>query len=353
MKTLVVILMTLVSTQALAEVSAGSDWVCEQTGSIRSSSYVLTCGIGESSTEAGARMLSRNLAIEEFTKLCDSSADCKNQDFTIIPKRTECSKVGDQYRCVRALEFEILETKRKDVTVDLDQVEKQLNARNREIIELQKRLKKVKSLKSELDRKEVDVMNLEIKCAPESGYAYTHEAYHNSLKVSLHYWDSKLTQDSESDIMWMAGYEYRPVSFLGFQVHGGFGTGRVSNQTSDDQIQTTGPKNSTQNFNGRIAYSDLGVGMLVYPGFVGIYLKGDVGVLNGSKDQYEVSYNNSGMGTSKKSTESFSKSYVGASLGFDSRDSQKGWGVFFDVGARQAESTKPGLIAGFGINYGF
>ncbi|MBL7557213.1 MAG: hypothetical protein JNM24_15410 [Bdellovibrionaceae bacterium] len=155
--------------------------------------------------------------------------------------------------------------------------------------------------------------------------------------------------------MWIAAYEKRPFSWLGVQFYGGFGRGRLSNQkNSDEDVPTMGTSNSTQNFNGPVVYSDIGIAIIFYSGWQGTYLKSDFGFVNGRGEYYEVTYNNSGVGIPTKTTNSFSSNYYGALLGFDTRDDKKGWGVFFELGARKLKDQNSlGFTGGVGLNYGF
>ena len=83
-------------------------------------------------------------------------------------------------------------------------------------------------------------------------------------------------------------------------------------------------------------------------------MKGDLGQVNGRKETYSINYNGSGVGSPQKTINNISMSYHGAHLGFDTRDDRKGWGVFFEVGARKLkEQTSPGFMGGIGVNYGF
>ncbi len=355
--------------------AAHAQWLCRDASSIRSGQTITACGVGQSQSLEDARSKSRESAIEEFKRICNESADCFEFDYTINPKRTDCEIKSNIHTCYRALDFEIGTRKRKSISLDTNELESELKNRNQEIQAIQNRIEKINQIKqseqeaeskkqelreleSSLNKKEAEAVKLEdlnSKDTIESGgYRYLHQIYKNSIKVSFHYWASKLTSTSQNDIMWLAAYEKRPYGWLGFQIYGGFGRGNLPDQKTDDSVPTMGPSSSTQNYNGSVAYLDLGLGLLVYPGWRGVYLKSDLGIINGRKESYTVSYNGAGVGTPQKNESKFSASYVGAHIGFDTRDDKKGWGVYFELGARKvSDQSNPGFMGGLGVNYGF
>ncbi len=360
---------------ALSYSAHADDWLCREASSVKSGQTITSCGVGRSQNLDEARVKSRESAIEEFKRICNESADCFEFDYTIYPKRTECEFKTNVHTCYRALDFEIGTKKKKSISLDTNELESELKDRNKEIEAIQIRIEKITQIKqseqeaqskkkelqeleSSLSMKEAEALKLEdlnSKMTIESGgYKYLHQTYKNSIKVSFHYWASKLTSTSQNDIMWLAAYEKRPISWLGIQVYGGFGKGTLPDQKTDDTVPTMGSSSSTQNYNGSVSYLDLGLGLLVYPGWRGVYLKSDLGIISGRKESYTVSYNGAGLGTSQKSEAKFSASYVGAHLGFDTRDDKKGWGVYFELGARKvSDQSNPGFMAGLGLNYGF
>lgn len=366
----------IIAPMTLISMGAHAQWLCREASSTRSGQTITACGVGRSHSLEEARVKSRESAVEEFKRVCQLSADCSDYDYTVVPKRTDCEfKDGNQV-CYRALDFEISDRKRKSVSLDLSDLEVELKQKNQEIQAIQDRIEKISQIKqseleaaskkqelatleASLNQKEAEALKLQdlnSKDTVESGgYRYLHQAFQNSIKVSFHYWASQLTSDSESDIMWIAAYEKRPWSWLGVQIYGGFGNGRLENQKrSDADVPPQGSRNSTQNFNGTVAYVDVGVAALVYSGWHGTYLKFDLGRVGGRKESYVVNYNNSGVGSPQKSESNFSANYYGAELGFDTRDDRRGWGVFFELGARRVVNhANPGFIGGLGVNYGF
>ena len=356
--------------------TAFASWLCREASSSRVGQTITACGVGRSTILEEARVKSRESAIEEFKRVCQLSSDCSDFDYAVVPKRTDCEFESSEHICYRALDFEIGDHKRKSISFNIDDLDKELKDKDQEIQEIQNRMDKINQLKQsqkEAEQKKKDLTDLEInlnkkeaealrlqdlnskETIESGGYKYLHQIYKNSLKVSFYYWDSKLTDTSQKDIMWIVAYEKRPYSWLGLQLYGGFGRGHLDNQkNSDIDVPTMGPSNTIQVYNGALSYADLGVATLLYSGWRGTYLKTDMGYVKGNKESYSISYNAAGVGSPVKNADSFSKSYVGLSLGFDTRDDQKGLGAFFELGARKVnDQTNPGFIGGIGFNYGY
>lgn len=371
MKTIVILILSIHSL-----VQASEEWLCREASSIKIGRTITACGVGRAQSLEEARVNSREGAIEEFKRVCQLSVDCSAYDYTIVPKRTDCELKGQNHICYRALDFEISDRKRKSMSLDLSDLVMDLKQKNQEIQRIQHRIEKINQIKqseqdaaikkkeleqleASLNQKEAEALKLQDLNSKETiesgGYKYLHQVYKNSIKVSFHYWDSRLTSNSEKDIMWLAAYEKRPYSWLGLQLYGGFGRGRLNNQkASEDEVPKQGASNTSQTFDGTVTYIDMGLAALIYSGWRGTYLKADMGLIKGNKESYFISYNGSGVGSPHKTSESFSANYFSALLGFDTRDDKKGWGIFFELGARQVRGQSgPGLIGGLGVNYGF
>ncbi|MBN8538355.1 MAG: hypothetical protein J0M15_14980 [Deltaproteobacteria bacterium] len=356
--------------------TANAQWLCREASSTRRGQVITACGVGQSRNLGEARIKSRESAIEEFKRLCQLSSDCTAFDYTVVPKRTECEFKNGNHICFRALDFEISDLKRKSVSLDIEELEREFIHSSKEIQNIQERIEKINQIKKSeqesiakknelaeleesLNQKEAKALKLQDLNSSETiksgGFRYLHQVYRNSFKFSFHFWDSKFTANSENDIMWIAAYEKRPFSWFGVQFYGGFGRGRLSNQkNSDEDVPTMGTSNSTQNFNGPVMYSDIGAALVIYSGWRGTYFKLDFGFVNGRKEYFDVTYNNSGVGVPTKTTNTFSSNYYGGHLGFDTRDDKKGWGIFFELGARKhRDQNSPGFMGGLGINYGF
>lgn len=358
----------------ISSLKAHAQWLCREASSTRTGHVVTACGVGQSQNLDQARVKSRESAIEEFKRVCQLSNDCSDFDYTVTPKRTDCEFKNGFHICYRALDFEITVQKRKSVSLDLSDLESELRLKDKEIQDIQNRIEKINQIKkseeeveqrkkelteleASLNQKEAEALKLEDLNSKNTietgGYKYLHQIYKNSVKVSFYYWDSKLTSASEKDIMWIAAYEKRPFSWLGLQIYGGFGSGHLDNQkAADSEVPTMGTSNTTQSYNGTVSFADIGGAILIYSGWHGTYLKAETGFIRGNKESYLITYNGAGVGTPVKSAETFSNSYIGLNLGFDTRDDQKGWGAFFELGARKSNDNL-GFIGGVGLNYGF
>ena len=370
MKVILIFLQLWVSDEASAQ------WLCREASSTRNGQTITACGVGRSQNLDEARVKSRESAVEEFKRVCQLSSDCSDYDYSVVPKRTECEMKEELHICFRALEFEISRNKKKSVSLDLTDLEKDLKQKNQEIQNIQTRIEKVNQIKkseqdaalkkkeladleASLNQKEAEALKLQdlnSKETIESGrYRYLHQIYKNSIKGSLYYWSSKLTSDVQRDFLYVATYERRPSSWFGVQGYIGFASGYLDNQkNSDSEVPTSGTRNSTQAFNGNLSYFNIGFATLFYSGWRGTYLKADVGQAAGTKESYTVTYNGSGVGIPQKDSTSFSLGYLGVGLGFDTRDEKRGWGVFFEVGARKLhDRSNSGFIGGVGVNYGF
>lgn len=99
----------------IISMSVHAEWFCDTQSSERNGDQITTCGIGKSESEQDARNEAFDAAKNEFNKLCKSDAECRNKDAVITPKRTECTKSGESYKCVRALSFQIVERPKDDI----------------------------------------------------------------------------------------------------------------------------------------------------------------------------------------------------------------------------------------------
>jgi hypothetical protein len=88
-------------------------WFCEDAASEKNENIILTCGIGEAENEADARKNALKSAFEELDSLCEKSVDCKTMETLIEPQRSDCRKEKKIYKCYRAIQATITNTKRK------------------------------------------------------------------------------------------------------------------------------------------------------------------------------------------------------------------------------------------------
>lgn len=337
-------LVLLVSVPAHAE-----DWFCHEASSEKVGAWITTCGTATSSSEDQARVISRERAIEEFKRVCAVSKDCRDFDFVVVPKRTECITSGNSVTCIRAMEFEILEVKREVVAPNVKSVQEQIEDHNIQIEELQKIVEKSKEEK--IIRRELAMVKQDLNQETGEGKPlYISDSFDNSVKVDLKFWDGKLTQDNETESFLNFSYERRPKTWLGLQAGFGFGQGSFKNESDDISMQR-GKANTSERGSGEMNLIDLNVAALGYTGFKGTYVKVEAGSVSGSRKVYNANYNSLGTATVKTSTEQINKTYTGASLGFDTRDSRSHFGMFAEVGFRNATSV--GIVGSVGLNIGF
>lgn len=358
----------------LIGMAAEAQWLCREASSTRAGQTITACGVGQSRNLDEARKRSRESAIEEFKRVCQLSVDCSDYDYTISPKRTDCETKNELHICYRALDFEITNHKKKSVSLNLTDLEREFARKNEEIQQIQERIQKINQIKESeqqvllknkelaeleatLNQKEAEALKLEDLNSKETielgGYRYLHQLFQNSLKISVKFWDAKLSSENENDTLIDFSYERRPFSWLGMQIYLGVGSGNIKDQKKEEDTQW-GTPNTTKHFNGDMGFTDVGFAALIYPGWRGMYFKIDSGYISGSRKFYDATYNNLGSGVVRAGKEDVSSSYLGAHLGFDTRDDKKGWGVFFELGGRKlTDRGNLGFVGGVGINYGF
>lgn len=97
------IFVLLLSIHAFANEETGT-WFCEQTSSKREGNVLWVCGMGDSTSEGGARMEALKNALDQFNIICKASSDCGFHPRTIDPQRTSCKKdPRGFFSCVRLI----------------------------------------------------------------------------------------------------------------------------------------------------------------------------------------------------------------------------------------------------------
>lgn len=99
-------LFVFISSQAIYAADIAS-WICRESASTRSGNILLVCGVGEAPDEHNAKIAALRNAAEEFKEICSQSADCRDRQYRVEPKRTDCEKTKDGYKCYRAFLYEI------------------------------------------------------------------------------------------------------------------------------------------------------------------------------------------------------------------------------------------------------
>lgn len=357
MKNVIGILMILVSTVAQAE------WLCTETSSIKTGNTITACGVAKSANLDKARELARENAVKEFNQLCRISSDCNQFDYNVVPKRTECKIQGSEILCYRAIDFEITEHLKSDTSIDKDQIQKDLDQTKTQIQDLQQKIyvaRQLQAAKMEVEIKNRQLKNLEgrdIKLREISNEnEYSPDSYNffsskstSALKFGVSYWDAKLTSDSEADLGLTLSYEVKATNWLGLQLdltHGG------DMGASNNEASNKGTPGTTETFKGGMTFNSLSASALVYTGIFNTYLKGEFGVVQGVRQINTVTYSPVGTGASQKSEVTVSKTFSGVSLGYDTRENNKGWGTYMEVGAR-AVGSNIGATTSIGLAFGF
>ncbi|MBT4762405.1 MAG: HEAT repeat domain-containing protein [Bdellovibrionaceae bacterium] len=92
---------------------ASAEWFCAEGASERNATSIFSCGIGVHKQENLARKKALENAFQELEMICNYSADCKQFQLNIVPKRTDCKKSGENYKCYRGVLAQITDKKRK------------------------------------------------------------------------------------------------------------------------------------------------------------------------------------------------------------------------------------------------
>lgn len=357
MKNVICILIILVSTVAQAE------WLCTETSSIKTGSTITSCGVGKSTNLDQARELARENAVKEFNQLCRISSDCNQFDYNVVPKRTDCKIHGSDILCYRAIDFEITDHLKSDTSIDKDQIQKDLDQTKTQIEDLQHKIyvaRQLQAAKMEVEAKNRQLKNLEardIKLREISNESeYSQDSYNffsskssSALKFGVSYWDAKLTSDSEVDVGLTLSYEVKATNWLGVQLdftHGG-------DMGSSGEAPKMGTPGSTETFKGGMSFNAISVSTVIYTGIFNTYLKGEFGAIQGTRELNTVTYSALGTaGANQKSEVTVSKTFSGVSLGYDTRENNKGWGTYMEVGARAIRSNI-GATTSVGLAFGF
>lgn len=348
----------------LFSIAHADDWFCKsQSAAKQGPSTIIVCGTGST------RDAAMENALDQFKKLCQASSDCREFDYNVEPKRTEC----DHSECFQAIQFNILRTKRKEVFLDLHEIENQLRAKKLELQIQQDKLDKLMQLKTQSELSERNQARLEmlekslnqtkgeqlklqdLSDPDANGYIYMHQLFKNSFQISTKYWRTSFFQNSELNSILDFRYEYRFNPQIGAGISYGFGTDLSSQQIrNSSDVSKTGPVNSTDHINGTTQIKDLVLSGTFYPRQA-LYVKVELGYAQATQKTYDVKYGPIGtVIQTQENTAYVSKTYAGASAGYDSRHFQKGIGFFGEAGFRESFSDGAlNLVGNIGMNFGF
>lgn len=100
------ILFVFVMVYSICAWGSAPEWICTSASSVYRSEFdILSCGMAVAGTEAEARSLALDRAIEEWRDICHASSRCsKNIHLAqVVPGRTQCMMENNLHKCIRAI----------------------------------------------------------------------------------------------------------------------------------------------------------------------------------------------------------------------------------------------------------
>ena len=345
-----------------SQLAIADDWICKEASSIRTGSTILACGVGTANSLEDARSNALRNAKQEFHQVCNASEDCRSKDHTANSKRTDCSKKSEtEYTCYRAIEFEILKKDKRDITIDVDEVESKIADKQSELRLLRQRLEQQKQLnkldehievtKSQLET-DVDALKdkVDIDSIKNREYGYSH--LNKPWSLGFHTFYSTYSSFGEANSTLGIGIrvERRFVKQLGLQFDLNYGSDFYSKEPDN-----TGTPSTSKVFRGMMTSTELAMGIPIYFGYQ-YYLKPMAGTVSLNRTDKQVDY--SVLGTKSNSSDiKHTRSDVFYSLGLgyvtepvDAAGSK----YFFEVSGRCISScSNINLNALMGVQLGF
>lgn len=338
------------------------DWLCKEASSVRTGNTILACGVGTANSLEGARINALRNAKQEFYQVCNASEDCRSKDHRANAKRTDCQKKSEtEFTCYRAIEFEILNKDKHDITIDVDEVESKIADKQSELRLLRQRLEQQKQLnklddqieltKSQLEtdvdalRDKVDIDSIKNR---EYGYAHLNKPW--SLGFQTFYSSYPSFGESNSALGLGIRVERRFMKQLGLQFDLNYGSDFYSKEPDN-----TGTPSTSKIFRGLMTSTEFVVGLPVYFNYQ-YYLKPVVGTISLSRTDKQIDF--SVLGTKSNSTEikqSRSDSFYGLGLGYVTEPvDAAGSKYFFEVSGRCISTcSNIHLNALMGVQLGF
>ncbi len=108
--------------------TAQAEWFCTEGASERRGNYILACGIAADSDEDRARKEALHNAFEELDLVCGRSADCRDFELNIEPKRNDCARSNEVYKCYRAVMATITDERRREEFREGESLQTQMQA---------------------------------------------------------------------------------------------------------------------------------------------------------------------------------------------------------------------------------
>lgn len=142
---------------------SNADWMCVDSAGRNSENFYQVCGIGQNQSEAEARALAFEAAKNEFKRICAESENCLSRNKSLEIKRTECKRLENEYKCYRLLEYSLLDVNATS-PISTEIIEKQLDEKRQQLIELRKKaieLERLKVADKQIELEKLKVENLE------------------------------------------------------------------------------------------------------------------------------------------------------------------------------------------------
>lgn len=147
----------------LLSLKSNAQWLCVESSGRNTENFYQVCGIGQNQSEAEARALAFEAAKNEFKRACSESENCLSRNKSLEIKRTECKKTENEYKCYRLLEYTLLEVNAVS-SISTERIEKQLDEKRQQLIELRKKaieLERLKVADKQIELEKLRVENLE------------------------------------------------------------------------------------------------------------------------------------------------------------------------------------------------
>ena len=290
-------------------------WTCVTQGLQQySSTSYLACGVALAPTEALAREAALDNGLSEFSKICNETPSCRDQERTLVPARVSCSKVENAYKCVRAVHIQILDIKRSDIRIDENELQLKISKKQNDLSRLREELQKVAELKR-LDRETQEMETLRQKVESEEvtlaelesrlGHVEKYQKPRAwSVSIYFGYNDAPLEIEKSGSFGFSFGIENQFISW--FSVSGSIG----SFSGGDGSPSRTGTPNTTENYISDASVTETYVDM-------GFHIdRFRVAPLYGlqaySSETTEINYSPLGIGTTGASTsKSGSRTFFG------------------------------------------
>ena len=275
-------------------------------------------------------------------------------EINITSKRIDCSKTSsDEFTCYRAVEFEITAQPKRDVVVDIDEVQKEIDEKKQELQRLHDQLTKEveldhlrkevnaaeESLQTEsVDKREVEIEHLSGEVAPEaiSGREYSYTTLSRPWTIGVSGSVETIPKFGEASMLFglSASIERRFWDIIGVQIKATAVSDLYVTPSSNDT--STGPANGSQVVRGSTSGSEYSVALPIYVHHR-YYLKPEAGLVKLSRTDSAINYGPLGTKTgSQDLPASWSTPFYGLGLGYSGGEiDERGRKFFMEIDAKK------------------